>query len=155
MSALARCCSPPRVSCVASRVLPLLAAWGMLCTGAFGQGAQTEPSPAYFLLLAPYYDGDYLATDQGLLGCLQGAIKNPAAGGFWIDSICYETMRGECCYQLGNHAGAYMHYENALRLLVRFNNWMLSVQFPPLITPAPPQQRVAIPWHLSQRQTVV
>jgi hypothetical protein len=154
MSAIAPRYSSPRVAGLATGFLSVLISLGALCTGAQAQGPQAAPPPAYFISFAPYYDGDYVATQQALLVFLQGAIKNPLSG-FWIDSICFETMRGECFYQMGQHAAAYVCYENALRLLCKFNDWMLSVQFPPVVTPAPAQQLVAVPWYLKQRQSVV
>ena len=154
MSALVCRCLSSRVACLARRAVLSLAVWGALCTVAPAQGLQA-PQPAYFLAFPAFYDGDYMATGTSMLGMLQGAIKNPAAGGFWIDAICYETMRGECNYHMGNHVAAYQCYDNALRLLLRFNNWMLSVQFPLAITPAPPQQLTPIPWYGTQRKTVI
>ena len=119
------------------------------------QGAQSQPPPAYFLSFAGFYDGNYIAAQQAFTLFGQNAIKNPAAGGLWIDSICYQTMLGECNYQMGNHVAARACYETALLLLIRFNTWMLSVQFPPVITPATPQQLVVVPWYATVRQTVV
>lgn len=154
MSTLVRRCLSTRVARWVRRGSLLLAAFAGLCSVAHAQSLQA-PQAAYFLNFPAYYDGDYVATQASLLGFLGGAIKNPAAGGFWIDAICYETMRGECYYQLGNHALAYTCYDNALKLLTRFNNWMLSVQFTPVVTPANPQQLTPVPWYITQRQTVV
>src|SRR5215469_1177238 len=137
-----------RVALVARRAVLSLTVWGGLCAVAPAQGLQA-PQPSYFLTLPAFYNGEYVATGATLLNFLGGAIKNPAAGGFWIDAICYETMRGECAYHMGNYALAYQCYDNALRLLLRFNNWMLSVQFPPVVTPAPPQHLTPIPWYVT------
>jgi tetratricopeptide (TPR) repeat protein len=154
MNALARRRLPLRAGCLVRRACLLLAPWFGTSAVAQAQGFQA-PQAAYFLALPAYYDGDYVATQGLMLGFLNGAIKNPAAGGFWIDAICYETMRGESHYQMGQYAAAYKAYENALWLLVRFNNWMLSVQFPPAVVPAPAQSLTPIPWHLTQRATVI
>ena len=35
----------------------------------------------------------------------------------WIDSICYETMQGECYYQMGMYPEALAHYTNALETI--------------------------------------
>ncbi|HWB08810.1 MAG TPA: CHAT domain-containing protein [Pirellulales bacterium] len=154
MSALVCRSLSSRVARLARRAVLSLAVWGGLCAVAPAQGLQA-PQPGYFLAFPAFFDGDYVATSATMAGFLQGAIKNPAAGGFWIDAICYETMRGECNYHMGNHAAAYQCYDHALRLLLRFNNWMLSVQFPPVVTPAPPQQLTPIPWYVTQRKTVI
>lgn len=135
-------------------LLSLLIVGGAMSASAFGQGISAPPA-GYFLIFPAFYDGQYVATQQALVPMSQGAIKNPAAGGFWIDSICYETMHGECDYHMGRHALAMKHYENALRLAINFNSWMLRVQFPLVVTPAPPQQLRFAPWYVTQRQTVV
>lgn len=149
----------PRLQAFGALALLVLSAWAASAGGALAQslqqGAQSQPPPPYFLTFAGYYDGDYVATAQALTLFGQNAIKNPAAGGLWIDSICYQTMLGECAYQMGNHVQARVHYESALLLLIRFNTWMLSVQFPPVITPATPQQLVVVPWYVTMRKTVV
>ena len=65
--------------------------------------------------------------------------------GPWIDSICYETMMGECLYELGDLSEALQHYTQALELVKAFPDWMLRVQFP-AIQPAGASLRRAIPW---------
>jgi tetratricopeptide (TPR) repeat protein len=154
MSALVCRYVSSRVARLARRAILSLAVWGGLSGVVAAQGFQA-PQPGYFLAFPAFYDGDYVATGAGMLTFLQGAIKNPAAGSFWIDAICYETMRGECNFHMGNHLAAYQCYNNALELIIKFNNWMLSVQFPPVVTPAPPQQLTPIPWHVTQRKTVI
>lgn len=118
------------------------------------QGGQPIPSLVYFTALAPYYDGDYLAAQQVFMGAGTGAVKNPLVG-LWIDSICYQTMQGECWYQMGNHAAALLNYEAALRLFLRFNNYFLQVQFPPLPGVMPPGQVPPVPWYVTQRPTLL
>ena len=119
-----------------------------------GQGGQPIPSLVYFTTMAPYYDGDYVAAQQLFMGAGTGAVKN-AVFGFWIDSICYQTMQGECSYQMGNYTAALLNYEAALRLFLRFNDYFLRVQFPPTIGIMPPQQVPPVPWYITQRATVL
>lgn len=135
--------------------LPLIVIWAALAPAAFSQGRMSMPSQPYFLALPGFYNGQYLATSQVMATCLQGAYKNPAIGGLWIDSICYETMQGECAFQTGNHLAAQMHYEVVLDLVIRFNDWMRSVQFPPTIVPAQPQYLKPVPWYATTRLTVI
>ncbi len=123
-------------------------------TVARGQGGQPIPSLVYFTTMAPYYDGDYVAAQQLFMGAGTGAVKN-AVFGFWIDSICYQTMQGECFYQMGNHAAAVVNYEVALRLFLKFNDYFLRVQFPPTIGIMPPSQVAPVPWYVTQRPTVL
>lgn len=124
------------------------------CGVARGQGGQPIPSLVYFTTMAPYYDGDYVAAQQLFMGAGTGAVKN-AVFGFWIDSICYQTMQGECFYQMGNHAAAVVNYEVALRLFLKFNDYFLRVQFPPTIGIMPPGQVPPVPWYVTQRATVL
>ena len=48
----------------------------------------------------------------------------------WIDSICYETMIGECHYEMGQLDQALECYTNAVQLAAAFPDWMLRVTFP-------------------------
>lgn len=143
----------PYLASLVRAIVPLLVVCG-LCPNARGQGNVSIPQQQYFLGLAGLYDGEYLATSQVMGTCVQGAIKNPAVGGFWIDSICYQTILGECAYHAGNYAAAQGFYEAALQLLINFNNWMITVQFPPAVVPAPPQSLKPIPWYVTTRATV-
>ncbi len=103
--------------------------------GAMGGGfTRTVPTSTYFATLGVFYDGDYRAALIDFLSEGRGGIKNGQTS--WIDSICYNTMAGESYYQLGQYGPALNHYTNALNLYVAFNNWMLRVQFDPVIRPA-------------------
>lgn len=119
-----------------------------------GQGGQPIPSLAYFTTMAPYYDGDYVASQQLFFTAGTGAVKN-AVFGFWVDSICYQTMQGECSYQMGNYTAALVNYEAALRLFLRFNDYFLRIQFPPTIGIMPPSQVPPVPWYVTMRPTVL
>ena len=57
-------------------------------------------------------------------------------------------MIGECYYQMGHLDKALEQYTSALQLFIRFNDWMIRVQFPQTIRPLNPQ---ACPWGVSQR----
>ncbi|MGH7135148.1 MAG: tetratricopeptide repeat protein, partial [Pirellulales bacterium] len=144
-------CFAPYRSLLVRGIVPLILVCG-LCSNALGQGQVSIPSQPYFLALPAFYNGQYAATNQIMITCLQGAIKNPAVGGLWIDSICYQTLLGECAYHMGNHPVAQAHYEAALQLLISFNNWMLAVQFPAVVVP---QALKPIPWYLTTRPTVI
>ena len=83
---------------------------------------------------------------------MRSSIKT--AQSLWIDSICYETMCGECYYQMGVLDQALLHYTNALQLYQRFPDWMLKVKFyDQTIRPAAASARKAVPWGVSSRQS--
>ena len=114
-----------------------------------GGFTRTVPTSTYFASLGVFYDGDYRAALMDFLSEGRGGIKNGQNS--WIDSICYNTMAGECYYQLGQYGPALNHYTNALNLYVAFNNWMLRVQFDPAIRPAGAGSLKMVPWGGSKR----
>src|SRR5690606_30462604 len=77
--------------------------------------------------------------------------------GRWIDSICYETMLGECYFQMGNNAQAVEHYNTALLLFVQHSNWMLRISPDSLgaIVPVSNDPRSNVTWGSSSRNTLV
>jgi len=122
-----------------------LAAMAVLTLGAVPARAQMErnvPSARYLAAFSVFYDGEYrdavkIFQDEG-----RGSIKTPQSR--WIDSICYETMCGECYYQMGMLQQALEHYTAAVKLYVAFSDWMLRVQFPPNIRASATGRQ--IPW---------
>jgi len=113
---------------------------------------RTVPSAAYYVGCGALCDGDYL---RGSLRIFQsearGAIKTPQSR--WIDSICYETMCGECYFQMGLFDKALPHYTAALQLFVAFPDWMSKVQFAPTIRAAGAGKRQVVPWGASSRNS--
>jgi len=110
------------------------------------------PSMAYFGgINGPFADGDYRDALSVFRGQgLSVAIKT--AQSRWIDSICYETMCGECYLHMGEHAQALEHYSAALKLFVAFSDWMTLVRFDPAIRPASSGSYRQVPWGQSTRQ---
>ncbi|HEY2883080.1 MAG TPA: tetratricopeptide repeat protein, partial [Pirellulales bacterium] len=111
-----------------------------------GGGSRSYPPPAYYSAFGPLNEGDYKSALQMFHRDLEGAYHFGQSR--WIDSICSYTMVGETQFRLGDYRNALENYENALRLYMQFSNWMLRVQFPAVIGPAP--LRVA-PWGKSTR----
>lgn len=122
--------------------------WGGWAAGQVAE--RTAPSQAYFATFGLYYDGEFGDALDSFANEGRGAIKTVESR--WIDSICYETMIGECHYQMGNLGEALEHYNAAIRLFLRFNDWMLLVQFPPMIRPAAAGAVKAVPWGASSRR---
>jgi tetratricopeptide (TPR) repeat protein len=114
-----------------------------------GAGTRSIPSLSYYVQFNNFYDGDYQDAVRGFTSEARGSIKN--AQSRWIDSICYETMWGECCFQAGDLPGALEHYTAALTLFKNFSNWMARVQFPATLRPAGAGARKAVPWGVSSR----
>ncbi|MFO0914117.1 MAG: CHAT domain-containing protein [Pirellulales bacterium] len=69
---------------------------------------------------------------------------------YFVDSICYQTMWGECLYHMGDTAGALAHYEAALRILLQWPDWMRAVQYPPNLQPESRPVRANISWGIRQ-----
>ncbi len=86
------------------------------------------PSPTYFMIFREFYAGDYKNALDAFQTEARGCIK--AGQTRWIDSICYETMIGECFYQMGMPDKALEHYGLALEIAAVFPDWMIRVQFP-------------------------
>jgi tetratricopeptide (TPR) repeat protein len=117
------------------------------------RGADTPP-PSHYNILSWMNEGDYLDALRAYQSELRGAIKT--AQSRWIDSICYETMCGECYYQMGVLDRSLMHYTNALQLYQQFPDWMLKVSFnTPTIRPASVGAIKQVPWGVPTRQSRV
>ena len=111
---------------------------------------RSTPTAAYYADLGLLYDGQYRDALRGFQAQSRGAIKTLQSR--WIDSICYETMCGECYFQMGLFDQALPHYTAALQLYKAFPDWMAKVQFAATIRVASPAARRAVPWGASTRQ---
>jgi tetratricopeptide (TPR) repeat protein len=121
--------------------------WLSAASTAIAQDDRTKPGPGYFAAFGPFHDGDYQTALRAFKDESRHGIKTIQSR--WIDSICYETMMGECQYEMGNLAVALDHYTAAVKLYVAFYDWMLRVQFPPAIRPYSTNK--ACPWGASAR----
>lgn len=122
----------------------------ILSTTARAADRQT-PSASYYNYFRYLYDGEYKDALRGFQNESRGSIKT--AQSRWIDSICYETMCGECYYEVGSLDKALLHFTNALTLYSRFSDWMVKVQFPATIRVASLGKRKPIPWGASARKS--
>ena len=117
-----------------------------------GAGQRNTPTQSYYAAFGSFYEGDYLEALRAFQSEVRGSIKTSQS--LWIDSICYETMCGECYYQMGVLDQALLHYTNALQLYQRFPDWMLKVRFSDqTIRPAAASARKMVPWGASSRQS--
>jgi tetratricopeptide (TPR) repeat protein len=124
-------------------VLAITCGGGILASSAQAQlGERGIPSRLYHDAFLPFYEGEYTLALKRFEAEGRGCIKVGSTR--WIDSICYETMVGECYYEMGMFNDALEHYSRALKLYLASPNWMVQVQFPATIRPS--NKRVAIPW---------
>ncbi|MBU4399555.1 MAG: tetratricopeptide repeat protein, partial [Planctomycetes bacterium] len=131
-------------------ILAAIAFGGLVVLSATAAERQT-PSATYYKYFSSYYDGEYRDALRGFQDESRGSIKTSQSR--WIDSICYETMCGECYYQMGALDKALQHYTNALQLYCRFSDWMVKVRFPATIRAAATGKLKAVPWGASARQS--
>ncbi len=89
------------------------------------------PTASYFATFSVLADGDYKNALEAYQVDLRNGIKTLQS--LWLDSICYYTMVGESYYRLGNYKEALASFNNALNLYVQYSDWMLRVQFPPVV----------------------
>jgi len=118
--------------------------------GSPGPGGSV-PSQLYFNALPAFYNGNY--RDSLALFLAESGRGVRTAQTQWIDAIPYYTMAGECYYHLGQPEAALQQYDAAVKLLVAYSDWMMRIQFPPAIAPAPNAVR-ATPWGQSKRRAV-
>ncbi len=122
---------------------------GVWVQPAAAQSERHTPSLRYHAAFSAFYEGEYRDALDVFQDEARGAIKTPQSR--WIDSICYETMVGECYYEMGNLGQALEHYTAALQLYASHSDWMVRLQFPPIVRPS--SRRVAIPWGSSSRKS--
>ena len=108
---------------------PAVAQPGMRGLGA-GMIDHTVPTKSYHAAFADFYDGDYRSALDRFKLEARASIKT--AQSRWIDSICYETMQGECYYQMGVYPDALVHYTAALEIYQAFPTWLSQVVFQPI-----------------------
>ena len=119
--------------------------FGFRSESVLAQGRQI-PSLSYKLVFPSLWDGDYQVALRGFQEECRMAIKTTQ--GFWIDSICYQTMVGECYFRTGDLGRALDCYTAAVRLYLAFPDWMRCVNFPAI---RPLNAQRATPWGVSTR----
>lgn len=110
------------------------------------------PTPAYFLTLGIYYEGENRDALEGFLDATRGGLK--AGQNRWIDSICYHTMSGEVYRRLGDLPAAMQQYNAAGQLFLQFHDWMMLTEFDAL-RPASAGSVRAVPWGRSRRNALM
>jgi tetratricopeptide (TPR) repeat protein len=121
----------------------------LLATTSFAQIAQSIPTATYFNNFQLLYGGEYRDALKGFSS--ERGIR--AGQNRWIDSICYQTMTGECFYKLGQYNDALASYTAALNLYVAYADWMTRLGSPPTIGVV--ANRPGVPWGRSTRNAKV
>ena len=104
--------------------------WGLAATAppaAAQPGDRCAPTQRYHQAFADFYAGQYKDALEQFQNEGRTSVKTPQSR--WIDSICYETMCGECYYHMGAFSEALTHYTSALEIYLAFPNWLVQVQF--------------------------
>ncbi len=131
----------------------LLMAAGILATSgnAFSQG--TVPREDYDAARIDYWEGDVL---EAVKSFRQGQKSSLNFGGvYWVDSLCYYTMVGECLYQLGEYQDSLAAHTAALQIYLAYPDWLSSATFPPSIASISRIPRNAPSWGPSKRTVVI
>jgi len=132
------------------RMVPVFVVFCVVAGSSVADAQRTDtPSMGYFTAFRDFYDGEYRDALDRFKFEGRGAVKTATAR--WIDSICYETMVGECHYQMGNLSESLDHYTAALRLYAAYSDWMIRVEFSPAIQPSTAGRQV--PWGVSTRRS--
>jgi len=114
----------------------------------FGFGV--VPSDRYRAAIAICNDGNYVEALDVYQSELRGSVK--FGENRWIDAICYQTMIGECYFQMGNYTAAFENYTGALQYYLAYYDWMNYIDFD-LTTSGGASNipRVPTPWGISSR----
>jgi tetratricopeptide (TPR) repeat protein len=115
-------------------------------------GSRVVPTPAYHAAFSDFYDGDYKTALDRFRTESRGAIKTSVSR--WIDSICYETMIGECNFHMGLYDEALTHYTSALELYLNTPTWMVTVNFPASVRAEQGLRRTP-PWAVRRMQAAL
>jgi tetratricopeptide (TPR) repeat protein len=113
----------------------------------------TVPREDYDAARIDYWEGDVL---EAVRSFRQGQKSSLNFGGvYWVDSLCYYTMVGECLYQLGNYQDSLAAHTAALEIYLAYPDWLASATFPPTISPISTIPRHAPTWGPSKRKVVI
>jgi tetratricopeptide (TPR) repeat protein len=113
------------------------------------QVGQSIPTATYFNSFTLLQAGEYrdaLKSFSNERGIRAGQAR-------WIDSICYQTMIGECYYKLGQYNDALASYTAALNLYVVYADWMTRLVSPPTLGVV--ATRPGVPWGRTARTTKI
>ncbi len=139
-----------------ARSCGLIVCGWLLLSGTRGdaQVAQTReyPTNEYYLALDIYHAGEFTEAARAFRSAARSGMRSTE--GRWVDSICYHTMLGESLYQMGQLGAAADEYTAALNLFLTHRNWLLRVEFPPVLEPDQGSSRRVPTWGVSTRRAI-
>ncbi len=113
---------------------------------------QVVPAPLYYAESMEYFhQGDFNKALECFTRDLRNAIKMPDANGeifYWLDSMAYWIMCGECHFQMSRYDEALTAYNTALQIYFKQPAWLtkLTISSNPVQGPRP-----AYVWGVSTR----
>ncbi|MBI2481763.1 MAG: hypothetical protein HYV60_24905, partial [Planctomycetia bacterium] len=110
------------------------------------------PTNEYYLALDIYHAGEFTDAARAFRSAARSGVRSTE--GRWVDSICYHAMLGESLYQMGQLGPAVDEYTAALNLFLAHRNWLLRVEFPPVLEPDQGSARRVPNWGVSTRRAV-
>jgi CHAT domain-containing protein len=134
-------------------VLFTLILFSSLSGKASAQESKITPHFNYFTHFNIFYDGDYADALKSFESDSRSCVRSGTYR--WIDSICYETMKGECYYQMGMYDKALVCYTDALGIYTMYPDWMMRMAFANAIRPDLAGSRKQVPWGISKRMATV
>ncbi len=115
------------------------------------QGVPPLPRQQYYAVFGDLYGGEYQDAARGLRTLSKSAFRD--GDGYFLDSVCYWTMLGECYYRLGDYGAAIEQYEAALNLYAGLQAWPTRIggTSPEILEDTGAARRAAVSWATSAR----
>ncbi len=115
------------------------------------QGTPPLPRREYYGVFRDLYAGEYESAAKGLRSVSRGAYREGDA--YFLDSVCYWTMLGECSYRLGDYSTAIEQFESALQLYSGLQAWSSRIDtWPEILEDSTAVRRAAsVTWGVSTR----
>lgn len=134
-------------------VIALLLAFSALNPRQAPAQGGTVPREDYDAARIDYWEGDVAAAVRSFQ---QGQKSSLNFGGtYWVDSLCYYTMVGECFFQLGKYQESLAAHTAALEIYLAYPDWLASASFPPTVAAISSLPRHAPSWGPSKRTVVI
>ncbi|MDR1483607.1 MAG: hypothetical protein LBT09_02165 [Planctomycetaceae bacterium] len=129
----------------------------VICGGDFifaqGMVNRVVPPLPYFTNSKRAYDqGDFPVALKFLTDDVKHSVKFNLPNGsqiYWIDSICFHAMIGECHYQMGDYKNAMLAFNMAIDIYMDQPDWLSKVTYDlsPVLMPRP-----VLPWGATTRK---
>ena len=91
------------------------------------RGGKTYPGAEFDLSFRSFYQGEYRQAERDFQNASRRGIRG--VNFLWVDSVCYNTMLGECYYHVGDLDRAIEFYDAAIRVYLDNPKWVTRLQF--------------------------